>query len=286
MNGYAGWSSASASRRSMVRPYRCRTAITRAANPAAVLRRQPLARVAVDLLVAVWYAKPNRLWRPRRWAISRRSASRKVASRIRRGREMSGSETGTVLSGTNARSDRTVQAHPRGPPPGPGPRAGSSGRPKGSMGVSRLDGKEDEISALPRAGHLQDGHRQDHRRLPDSTRGPPADASALPPKADAVPARTSPRPAPDGSLVGPVVFPGTWRRGRCRCGRYACLPLRPRSWPARSDCVTRFRPEPVLAASRAAGRLPPPRASARRPPSQPPEAGSPCSASSASAPCS
>ena len=36
-----------------------------------------------------WYAKPNRLWEPRRRAISRRSASRKVAS---------GSETGTALS--------------------------------------------------------------------------------------------------------------------------------------------------------------------------------------------
>ena len=34
---------------------------------------------------ATWYAKPNRLWRPRRKAISRRSASRKLASRIRRG---------------------------------------------------------------------------------------------------------------------------------------------------------------------------------------------------------
>ena len=32
-----------------------------------------------------------------------------VASRIRRGRETAGSETGRVLSGTNARSDRTVQ---------------------------------------------------------------------------------------------------------------------------------------------------------------------------------
>ena len=33
---------------------------------------------------ATWYAKPNRLWRPRRKAISRRSASRKLASRIAR----------------------------------------------------------------------------------------------------------------------------------------------------------------------------------------------------------
>ena len=62
---------------------------------------------------ATWYAKPNRLWGPRRRAISRRSASRKVASRIRLGRETSGSETGTVLSGTNARSGRTVQQHRR-----------------------------------------------------------------------------------------------------------------------------------------------------------------------------
>ena len=37
--------------------------------------------------------------------------SRKVASRIRRVRKTSGSETGTVLSGTNARSGRTVQEH-------------------------------------------------------------------------------------------------------------------------------------------------------------------------------
>ena len=60
---------------------------------------------------ATWYAKPNRLWGPRRRAISRRSASRKVASRIRRGRETSGSETGTALSGRNERSDRTLQQH-------------------------------------------------------------------------------------------------------------------------------------------------------------------------------
>ena len=39
--------------------------------------------------------------------------TRKVASRIRLGRETSGSETGTVLSGTNARSGRTVQQHRR-----------------------------------------------------------------------------------------------------------------------------------------------------------------------------
>ena len=36
------------------------------------------------------------------------AASRKLASRIRRGRETSGAETGTGLSGTNARSGRTV----------------------------------------------------------------------------------------------------------------------------------------------------------------------------------
>ena len=36
-------------------------------------------------------AKPSRVWRPRRRAISRRSASRKLASRIGRGRETSGS---------------------------------------------------------------------------------------------------------------------------------------------------------------------------------------------------
>ena len=51
---------------------------------------------------ATWQAKPNRLWQPRRRAISRRSASRKRASRIRRGRKTSGSDTGRVLSGTNA----------------------------------------------------------------------------------------------------------------------------------------------------------------------------------------
>ena len=39
------------------------------------------------------------------------------------------------------------------------------GRPKGSLGVSRLDGKEDGDPPLPRAGRLQDRHRQDHRRL-------------------------------------------------------------------------------------------------------------------------
>ena len=39
------------------------------------------------------------------------------------------------------------------------------GRPKGSLGVSRLDGKGRD-PALPRAGRLQDRHRQDHRRLP------------------------------------------------------------------------------------------------------------------------
>ena len=38
---------------------------------------------------------------PRRRAISRRSASRKVASRTKRGREISGSETGTALSERN-----------------------------------------------------------------------------------------------------------------------------------------------------------------------------------------
>ena len=36
------------------------------------------------------------------------AASRKLAARIRRGRETSGAETGTGLSGTNARSGRTV----------------------------------------------------------------------------------------------------------------------------------------------------------------------------------
>ena len=39
---------------------------------------------------------PSRLWRPRRRAISRRLASRKLASRIRRGREASGSASGTI----------------------------------------------------------------------------------------------------------------------------------------------------------------------------------------------
>ena len=58
---------------------------------------------------ATWYAKPNRLWGPRRRAISRRSASRKMASRTKRGRETSGSETGTALSERNERSCRTVQ---------------------------------------------------------------------------------------------------------------------------------------------------------------------------------
>ncbi len=39
------------------------------------------------------------------------SASRNVASRTKRGRETSGSETGTALSERNGRSDRTVQRH-------------------------------------------------------------------------------------------------------------------------------------------------------------------------------
>ena len=60
---------------------------------------------------ATWYAKPNRLWGPRRRAISRRSASRKVASRTKRGRETSGSETGTALSERNGRSNQTLQQH-------------------------------------------------------------------------------------------------------------------------------------------------------------------------------
>ena len=34
----------------------------------------------------------------------------------------------------------------------PSPRADSSGRPKGSLGVSRLDGKEDEIRRLLKLG--------------------------------------------------------------------------------------------------------------------------------------
>ena len=41
------------------------------------------------------------------------------------------------------------------------------GRPKGSLGVSRLDGKEDEIRRFPRAGCLEDRHRQAHGRVPD-----------------------------------------------------------------------------------------------------------------------
>ncbi len=41
------------------------------------------------------------------------------------------------------------------------------GRPKGSLGVSRLDGKEDEIRRFPELGVSKDRHRQDHRRVPD-----------------------------------------------------------------------------------------------------------------------
>ena len=40
------------------------------------------------------------------------------------------------------------------------------GRPKGSLGVSRLDGKEDEIRHFLESGRVQDRHRQDHRRVP------------------------------------------------------------------------------------------------------------------------
>ena len=52
----------------------------------------------------------NRLWRHRHRAISRRSASRKLAPRIRRRREASGSETGRVLSGTNATAQQDVRS--------------------------------------------------------------------------------------------------------------------------------------------------------------------------------
>ena len=51
-------SNASASRRSMVSSYRCRTREHPGREPAAVLRRQPLGRVAVDLLVAVHARAP------------------------------------------------------------------------------------------------------------------------------------------------------------------------------------------------------------------------------------
>ena len=34
------------------------------------------------------------------------------------------------------------------------------GRPKGSLGVSRLDGKEDDIRRFPRAGRVEDRHRK------------------------------------------------------------------------------------------------------------------------------
>ena len=44
--------------------------------------------------------------------------------------------------------DLILRAHPRGPLPGPGPRAGSSAARKGSL-ASRLDGKEDRNPALP-----------------------------------------------------------------------------------------------------------------------------------------
>ena len=40
------------------------------------------------------------------------------------------------------------------------------GRPKGSLGVSRLDGKEDEIRHFLELGVIQDRYRQDHWRLP------------------------------------------------------------------------------------------------------------------------
>ena len=40
------------------------------------------------------------------------------------------------------------------------------GRPKGSLGVSRLNGKEDDIRRFPRAGRFQDRHRQAHGRVP------------------------------------------------------------------------------------------------------------------------
>jgi len=41
------------------------------------------------------------------------------------------------------------------------------GRPKGSLGVSRLDGKGGRDPAVPRAGRLKNRHRQAHGRVPD-----------------------------------------------------------------------------------------------------------------------
>ena len=44
------------------------------------------------------------------------------------------------------------------------------GRPKGSLGVSRLDGKEDEIRHFLELGpRVQDRDLQDHRRLPPNS---------------------------------------------------------------------------------------------------------------------
>ena len=49
-------------------------------------------------------------------------------------------------------------------------KAGASGRklgrPKGSLGVSRLNGEGGRYPALPRAGRFQDRHRQAHGRVP------------------------------------------------------------------------------------------------------------------------
>ena len=46
-----------------------------------------------------------------------------------------------------------------------GPATSRSERPRGSLDISRLAGKEDD-SALSRAGRLEDRHRQDHEREP------------------------------------------------------------------------------------------------------------------------
>ena len=70
--------------------------------------------------------------------------------------------------------------------PGPGPRAGSSGARRGSLGVSRLDGKEDEIRRFLELGVSKTAIAKiDHRRFPDRPLQlhehprPPADALAL-----------------------------------------------------------------------------------------------------------
>ena len=92
-----------------------------------------------------------KLWRLPRRAISRRSTSKEAGIANQTGRETSGSETGTVLSGTNARSGRTVQQH-------------GTGREdrRLSAGLDRAAGR---AQPAPRHPRVRAEARLPHRRL-------------------------------------------------------------------------------------------------------------------------